>query len=288
MGVGDAVWTLQNSPPTAGSPLRTTARTTLVLADNPGPMTFEGTNSWLLAEPGDELAVLVDPGPSDGGHLGHLLNAAGQQGVRIASILLTHLHGDHASGAQELAELTGAAIRGAHPSFGAAALTDGEVIRAGRLEIGVIATPGHTADSVSFLLPADRAVLTGDTVLGNGTPAVLPPGGRVGDMLSSLHRLRRLVASTGHVLLPGHGPAVTEPVRELDRKLAARHRRIDEIRRALQAGAITIAEITAIVYEGLDPALRRVAEATIAANLQHLRSTGSAAPGDQCVQRLDP
>ena len=140
-----------------------TARASAILAPNPGWMTLDGTNSWLLVEPGADRAVLVDPGPDDPAHLAALVRAAEERSTRIATILLTHGHPDHAEGAATLHALTGAPVRALDPAhrLGSEGLGAGDVIEVAGLELHVVATPGHTADSLTFLLPADRALLTG-------------------------------------------------------------------------------------------------------------------------------
>ena len=164
-----------------------TARAWCVLAPNPSPMTLDGTNTWVIAEPGSSAVVVVDPGPDDEGHLRRVLDAACAGGRRVAQIVLTHGHLDHSAGAARFAELSGAPVGALDPALrlrdgGVAA---GDVITAGGCELRVVATPGHTADSVSLLLPADGALLTGDTVLGRGT-TVIASDGNLGDYLRTL------------------------------------------------------------------------------------------------------
>ncbi|MCZ9339906.1 MBL fold metallo-hydrolase, partial [Streptomyces sp. TRM76130] len=160
-----------------------TERAVNVLAPNASPMTLDGTNTWILAEPGSQSAVVVDPGPLDEGHLRRVVDTAERSGRRVALTLLTHGHPDHAAGAARFAELTRTNVRALDPELrlGEEGLGAGDVVTVGGLELRVVPTPGHTADSLSFHLPADRAVLTGDTVLGRGTTVVAHPDGRLGD-----------------------------------------------------------------------------------------------------------
>src|SRR6185312_13619107 len=127
--------------------------------------------TWIVAEPDATTAVVVDPGPLDEVHLAAVIEAAERAGKRIGLTLLTHGHPDHAEGAARFAELTGTSVRALDPALrlGDEGLEAGDVITVGGLEMRVVPTPGHTADSLSFHLPADAAVLTGDTVLGRGT-----------------------------------------------------------------------------------------------------------------------
>ena len=151
-----------------------TPRATCLLAPNPSPMTLDGTNTWVIAEPGSPSVVVVDPGPEDEEHLRRVLAAAVAGDRRVSAILLTHGHLDHSAGAARLAELSGAPVQAADPArrLGAEGFADGDVITAAGCELRVVATPGHSGDSVSLLLPADGALFTGDTVLGRGTRRV--------------------------------------------------------------------------------------------------------------------
>jgi glyoxylase-like metal-dependent hydrolase (beta-lactamase superfamily II) len=258
-----------------------TARARCVLAPNPSPMTLDGTNTWLIAEPGGTEAVVVDPGPDDEGHLRRVRSVAEQHGLRIAGIILTHGHPDHSAGARSLAEATGAGVRAvdlAH-RLGSEGLPPGSVVTAAGTEIEVMATPGHTVDSVCLYLRADEAVLTGDTVLGRGT-TVIAHDGNLGDYLRSLDQLRALADATElSALLPGHGPLLAEPRAVLD--FYARHRaeRLDQIRAALAAGDRTAPEIVARVYADVDRILWPAAELSVRAQLGYLADRGELPPG---------
>jgi glyoxylase-like metal-dependent hydrolase (beta-lactamase superfamily II) len=138
----------------------------------------------------------------------------------------------------------------------------------------VIATPGHTSDSVSLQIPADRAVLTGDTVLGRGT-AVISDDGSLDDYLESLHLLRILAAETDlGALLPGHGPLLAEPAAVLDFYITHRAERLDEVRNALAAGDSSPEQIVATVYADVDKALWPFAQSSVRAQLRYLRDRG--------------
>ena len=257
-----------------------TSRTRCVLAPNPSPMTLDGTNTWLISEPGAGSALVLDPGPEDEGHLQRICAVAGEAGQRIEQIVLTHRHPDHSAGAARLAELTRAPVRAVDPAhrLGSEGLAAGDVLDVGGCILRVIATPGHSDDSVCLELAADGAVLTGDTVLGRGT-TVIARDGSLGDYLDSLHRLRRLAAETGLVaLLPGHGPLLANPAAVLDFYLTHRAERLAEIEAALAAGDKTPAEIVARVYSAVDPALRRFAESSVRAQLDYLQGRGEVPP----------
>ncbi len=252
-------------------------RVRCVLAPNPGPMTLDGTNTWVLAEPGSAEAVVVDPGPLDEQHLAAVLAAARESGRRVALILLTHGHADHAQGARRFAELTGAPVRALDPAhrLGDEGLGEGDVVAVGGLEIRVLGTPGHTADSLSFLLPAEGAVLTGDTVLGRGTTVVAYPDGRLGDYLASLRRLRDLAeAGAARRILPGHGPVLDDAYDAVSSYLRHRAERLAQVEAAVAAGDRTPREVVARVYADVDRSLWPAAELSVRAQLDYLREQG--------------
>ncbi|MFD5770035.1 MBL fold metallo-hydrolase [Streptomyces sp. NPDC127049] len=254
-----------------------TARAVNVLAPNPSAMTLDGTNTWLLSEPDSDLAVVVDPGPLDEGHLRHVIDTAEKLGKRVALTLLTHGHPDHAEGAGRFAELTGTSVRALDPALrlGDEGLGEGETITVGGLELRVVPTPGHTSDSLSFHLPADRAVLTGDTILGRGTTMVAHPDGRLGDYLDSLRRLRSLTVDDGvHTVLPGHGPVLEDAQGAVDFYLAHRAGRLAQVEAAVEAGHRTAPEVVAHVYADVHRSLWPAAELSVRAQLEYLREHG--------------
>ncbi|WP_310209263.1 MBL fold metallo-hydrolase [Paenarthrobacter nitroguajacolicus] len=250
---------------------RSSELTRFRLAPNPGPMSLDGTNSYVIGQQGSGRVAVVDPGPQDEGHLAVLASA----GV-VDVVLITHRHADHTEASARFHELTGAPVRAVSPEHchGGEPLTDGEVLTAGGVEIRVLATPGHTSDSVCFHLPADGphgSVLTGDTILGRGTTVLDYPDGRLGDYLASLDRLEALGPAT---LLPAHGPvlpALDEKCREYRDH---REQRLDQIRTALQSLGqdASIPAVTDAVYPDVDPSVRWAAETSVAAQLDYLRS----------------
>jgi glyoxylase-like metal-dependent hydrolase (beta-lactamase superfamily II) len=252
---------------------RVTTRAYCVLAPNPSPMTLDGTNTWVLHEPGSTAAVVIDPGPQDEGHLAAVLDVVRRLGARVTDTLLTHGHLDHSAGAARFAELTAAPVRALDPSHrvGSQGLSAGDTVRAGGLELTVVPTPGHTADSLSFVLPADAALLTGDTVLGRGTTVVAHPDGRLDDYLDSLQRLGSL-ADQGVVrtVLPGHGPALDDAPGVIEGYLTHRQERLRQVRTAVAAGATTPAAVVRAVYADVDRALWPAAELTVRAQLAYL------------------
>jgi glyoxylase-like metal-dependent hydrolase (beta-lactamase superfamily II) len=242
-------------------------------------MTLDGTNTWIVAEPDSDLAVVIDPGPLDEGHLRQVLATAERSGKRVALTLLTHGHADHAEGAARFAELSGTSVRALDPALrlGDEGLAAGDVVDTGGLELRVVPTPGHTADSLSFHLPADGAVLTGDTVLGRGTTMVAHPDGRLGDYLDSLRRLRSLTADDGvSTVLPGHGPVLEDAQGAVDFYLAHRADRLAQVERAVGQGLRTAQEVVAHVYADVDRSLWPAAELSVRAQLEYLRERGAA------------
>ncbi|MBK3626975.1 MBL fold metallo-hydrolase [Streptomyces asoensis] len=256
---------------------RATARAVNVLAPNASAMTLDGTNTWLVSEPDSDLAVVIDPGPLDEGHLRAVVDTAERAGKRVALTLLTHGHPDHAEGAVRFAGLTGTKVRALDPALrlGDEGLAAGNVITVGGLELRVVPTPGHTADSLCFHLPADRAVLTGDTILGRGTTVVAHPDGRLGDYLDTLRRLRSLTVDDGvHTVLPGHGPVLEDAQGAVEFYLAHRAHRLAQVETAVEDGYTTPAEVVAHVYADVDRSLWPAAELSVRAQLEYLKEHG--------------
>ncbi|MFF2999590.1 MBL fold metallo-hydrolase [Streptomyces sp. NPDC057950] len=254
-----------------------TPRAVNVLAPNASAMTLDGTNTWIVSEPDSELAVVIDPGPLDDAHLRAVVDTAEKSGKRIALTLLTHGHPDHAEGAASFAELTGTKVRALDPALrlGDEGLAPGDVVGVGGLELRVVPTPGHTADSLCFHLPADRAVLTGDTILGRGTTVVAHPDGRLGDYLDSLRRLRSLAVDDGvHTVLPGHGPVLEDAQGAVEFYLAHRAHRLAQVETAVENGYGSPHQIVAHVYADVDRSLWPAAELSVRAQLDYLREHG--------------
>src|SRR6478735_10355934 len=233
---------------------------TRVLAPNPGPMTLDGTNSWVLRGPDTESVVVVDPGPDDTGHLERLA-ASGT----VALVLLTHAHSDHAAGLPAFHAIAGRpSVLAADPSLftGAERLVDGQELDVAGVRIKVLLTPGHSADSVCFVAGTSRAtaVLTGDTVLGRGTTVIAAPDGRLDAYLASLGRLVQLGSMS---VLPGHGPVRADIADLASEYLTHRIERLEQVRAARAGGATTVDEVIDAVYPELEPALRFAAAMSV-------------------------
>jgi glyoxylase-like metal-dependent hydrolase (beta-lactamase superfamily II) len=244
-----------------------------MLAPNPGLMTLDGTNTWLLQAPDDDRLVIVDPGPIENGHV----DALAELGP-VALVVLTHGHFDHAESAPRLHELTGAPVTARDASL----CIDSEPLsqQTGRTSVGgldwlTILTPGHSSDSVSFLLETDRALLTGDTVLGRGTAVVAHPDGELAPYLDSLQRLRDLAGGDVDVILPGHGPVVDRPIEVLDYYLAHRQERLEQVRAAIADGHDDADAVVEHVYADVDRSLWFAAKQSVLAQLDYLRATGT-------------
>jgi len=224
-------------------------------ANNPGPMTLDGTNTWVLHVPDSEERIVIDPGPLEEAHLAAVA-AAGH----VTTVITTHFHHDHTEGVPRLLELCPDARiwdTGAGPGGW------------GGLEIRPIATPGHTADSVTLVVGAgdERVVLTGDTILGRGTTVVAHPDGDLGDYLDSLGLLELLGPLP---VLPGHGPALADCATAAAFYLAHRRARLDQVRAAVAAGATGAEEVVASVYADVDRSLWPAAELSVRAQLAYL------------------
>jgi glyoxylase-like metal-dependent hydrolase (beta-lactamase superfamily II) len=218
----------------------------LVVAPNPSPMTLDGTNTWIVG------GWVVDPGPADPGHLERVAAAA----QPLQGILLTHSHLDHSEGASQLGEDPVLPV-------------DGDRIG----PFSVIATPGHSADSVCLLW--ERVLFTGDTVLGEGSVFVAPGEGSLAAYLASLERLLSLDLDA---ICPGHGPVVRDPAAKLREYRDHRLERETRVLAALNAGARTTDDLLAHAWSDVELSasemLRAAATATLQAHLEKLAAEG--------------
>lgn len=273
----------------------------MLRAENPGPMTLDGTRTYVLRAPGTPGCVVVDPGPDLDEHLDALAGAG-----PIELVLITHRHPDHTAGSVGLRERTGAPVRARDPEFclGGEPLRGGEVLDAAGLRIEVLATPGHTQDSVSFLVSrpgsdaarsraagdrnpgggqaasdAETVVLTGDTVLGQGTTVIAEPDGSLHDYFGSLDLLE--AAGDGVLGLPAHGEPIDDLATAARLYRAHRIERLEQLRGALNSLGVPddgqgtdISEladaVVRIVYADVDPSVLGAARQSVTAQLRYL------------------
>ena len=272
-----ARWSL----PAPGSLPRTVQlepQVTRVLAPNPSAMTLDGTNTYLVGEPGSGEVAIVDPGPDDARHLAAVEEALRARDARCVAVLVTHHHGDHAEAAEPWGTRFGATVAaadrrvvGPHGRL----LEAGERLRVAGVAMDVVPTPGHTADHLAFRLPSG-AVLVGDHVLGRGTSVVTYPEGDVVAYLESLRRVHGLGPSA---LYCGHGPELTEdPTAVLDFYLAHRAWREEQLLTALADGAGTVEEMVAVVYAAVPRDLWPAAAQSTRATLAKLIAEGRVQP----------
>lgn len=261
-------WRVSEPPPPYGVPLPQSATIRRVVANNPGPMTGNGTNSWLVEHAGG--CVVIDPGSAAPAHLDALVAAAG--GRPVTHIILTHTHHDHLDGARPLGLRLGVPVCGFHasaepeftPDIG---LHDGDEIAGLR----VLYTPGHASDHIC-LETGDGIILTGDHVMGWSTTMIPPaPHGSVRQFLDSMALLRRRHA---RLLLPAHGPAITRVKECIDGLVAHRQAREESILALMPDTPRTLDEIVDSMYHNLRPGLRRAAQLNLHAHLEKLEHDG--------------
>lgn len=245
-----------------------------IVAPNAGVLTGPGTNTYLV---GVDEVVVIDPGPDEPGHVDAIVGCGSD---RIRWIVVTHAHPDHWSAAAALAGRTGASVHGwaARDGFTPDVLIDdGFALEATEFRLLTLHTPGHTADSLCFLLEEERMLFAGDTVLEGSTSMVAPPDGDMTAYMASLERLaaRRLRLRS---IAPGHGALIDDPAARLAEYLAHRRRREEEIVAGLDAGLTTIDDLVRTIYADVDPALHPAAAATVHAHLLKLAAEGRVSP----------
>ncbi|PIO98782.1 hypothetical protein CJ014_13855 [Pleomorphomonas carboxyditropha] len=261
---------IRDFTPAYGVAERLAAGIRRLTARNGGPLTFRGTNCYLL---GDRDITVIDPGPDDDAHLADLVAVAG---APIRRIVVTHDHADHAGAARRLSEMTGAEIVGSASNTRSLyqpdrLLADGETVATEAGDLRTVATPGHAAGHLSYDLAGSGLLFSGDHVMAWSTSVVVPPDGRMADYMASLDRLAVLGARS---YLPGHGGPVIDGLARIDELKRHRQAREAAILRALDNGERTIGEIVSAVYIGLDPALAGAAALSVTAHTDWLEERG--------------
>lgn len=246
-------------------------------APNPSPMTFEGTNTYVV-DAGDGALIAVDPGPALDAHRDALLAYAAGRGARYAAIIVTHGHPDHFPGAAPLAAATGAPVA-AHPAARFShdrTLEDGERLRVGALALRALHAPGHARDHLVFVLDEEGALFTGDVVVGRGTVVIAPPGG---DMRAYQRTLARLRTDYGDALslYGGHGPEVRDVRAKLDEYINHRALREAQVLAALAREPQTLPQLVEGIYRDVDRVLWPAAARQILAYLIALEAEGAVA-----------
>lgn len=259
-----------------------------IVANNPGPFTFKGTNTYLLGRGRD--VALVDPGPEDQAHFEAIMRA--MKGRRITSIIITHTHRDHIDGLPRLKAETGATVY-AHgrkarnpgqvtksPSGGESSdedfipdvvLTDGSRFEGDGFALVALHTPGHAPDHLCFTIEGTGVLLSGDHVMGWNTSVVAPPEG---NMVAYMNSLDKLLARNDTVYFPGHGGRIEQPQRVVKAFIMHRKMREQAILDCIRSGATSIAAIVETVYRDLDPRLVRAASLSVAAHVESLVQRG--------------
>jgi glyoxylase-like metal-dependent hydrolase (beta-lactamase superfamily II) len=263
-----------------------------LVANNPSPFTFKGTNTYLIGT-GREIA-LIDPGPADPAHLEAILAAIG--GRRLGHILITHTHRDHVDGLEALIAATGAKTAG----FGRRAVAPGQTVispsgsehvdqdfkphvalsHGDRVEgdgwaVTALHTPGHAPDHLCFALEGlgEGVLFSGDHVMGWNTSVVAPPEGSMADYMRSLELLGGR-AGADRTYFPGHGGRVAEPQRLVKAFLLHRRMREQAILDCIRAGTNTVKAIVPVIYRDIDPRLVKAASMSVLAHVEHLISRG--------------
>lgn len=248
--------------------------TTRVLADNPSPMTLDGTNTYVVVPPGAGVALVVDPGPDDPDHRAAVTAVLDDLDARPVGIVVTHHHVDHAAAAASWAShwRTDVVARDRRVAGSTGrTIVDGDRLDLPGLRVDVVATPGHCGDHLAFRL-GTGGLLTGDHILGRGTTVVNHPDGNLTAYLDSLRRTVRLHAD---VLFPGHGPELGEdPAAVLHYHLHHREHRLAQVLEVLAEGPAMPRAIVEVIYADYDRAVWSAAEASTRAALEHLVAQG--------------
>ena len=259
-----------------------------VLAPNPSPYTFTGTQTYVVGEPQGPDCAVIDPGPNEAAHIAAIIAAVA--GRKIVAIMCTHTHRDHSPAAAPLAAQTGAPIVGCAPlvlksdlpradeAFDPTyapdrVLLDGEGMRGSGWTLTAVATPGHTSNHLCFALEESGALFTGDHVMGWSTSVVIPPDGDMGDYMASLDKLMAREDLRYH---SAHGAAIEKPRQLVRGMIGHRRQRETQILRLLGEAPRPVSGFIPEMYKGLDPRLIPAAEMSVTAHLIDLEKRGTA------------
>jgi glyoxylase-like metal-dependent hydrolase (beta-lactamase superfamily II) len=258
-----------------------------LVANNPGPFTFKGTNTYLV---GATDLAMIDPGPDDPAHFDAIMAAVGPR--HVTHILVTHTHRDHTDGLERLRQATGAKACGygrsprapetvrtsasgsefIDPDFRPdIVLRDGDAVAGNGWRLEAVFTPGHAPDHLCFALPQCRVLFSGDHVMAWNTSVVAPPEGNMADYMSSLGRL---AARDDELYMPGHGGRINQPARWVKAYLLHRQWREQAIYDAIKSGHATIEQIVNFVYRGIDDRLINAASLSVLGHVEHLIARG--------------
>ena len=278
----------QEFDPRYGEAVEVSSSVRRIVANNPGPMTFKGTGTFLI---GDKQLAVIDPGPDDDAHLNALLKAIGSS--TLTHILITHTHLDHSPLAARLKQITGAKTYGAGPhgmrnletvsteeSLGLEGSGDmdfvpdhviahGDIIDEPDFSFECIFTPGHSANHMAFAYGREEALFVGDLAMGWSTSVVAPGDGNMANYMASLRLVR---SRNDSVYWPTHGAAVTNPQRLVKGYITHRQQRENSILKTLEEGPHLIKEIVLKIYKGLDPKLHGAAALSVLAHMEHLHA----------------
>ena len=259
-----------------------------IVANNPSPFTYKGTNTYIVGQGRD--VMLIDPGPADAAHLAAILRTIGDR--TLTHVVITHTHHDHVDGLPALIERTGAKAAGfgravaqpgktrASPAGGEyvehdfkpdIVMRDGDRLAGDGFSFQALHTPGHAPDHLCFALEGTKLFFSGDHVMGWNTSVVAPPEG---SMSAYFAALERLLDRDDEIYFPGHGGRVYQPQRLVKAYVLHRRMREQSILECIRSGKTTIPEIVAVIYRGLDPRLIKAASLSVAAHVEHLVERG--------------
>lgn len=244
-----------------------------ITAPNPGPLTGQGTNTYIIGR-----STVIDPGPDDDAHIRSILAAMHH---RIDRIIVTHTHDDHSPAAAKLARQTGARLYGC-PSIDDGyqdqtfhadiAIQHGDLIKLDECSISAIHTPGHVGNHICFLLEEEGMLFAGDHIMEGSTVVIIPPGGDMADYLASLQQLKKYPIRS---IAPGHGDLIRQPSEWIEYLIQHRLRREQKIIKALSVtGVASIRDITQVVYDDVDPSMHEIAQISLWAHVLKLEKEG--------------